>query len=53
MKDLVLEQQAEVEKAIIGGGNYKMRQAYQHLEVIDGIWWRMNKQQRRAHMKKC
>ena len=37
MKDLV--QQAEVEKAIIGGGNYKMWQVYQHLEVIDGIWW--------------
>ena len=42
MKDLVLEQRTEVEKAIIGGGNYKMQQAYQHLEVIDGIWWRMN-----------
>ena len=52
MKDLVLEQQTEVEKAIIGGGNYKMQQAYQCLEVIDGIWWRMNEQQRRAHIKK-
>jgi hypothetical protein len=53
MKSFVLEQQAEVEKSIIGVGKYRIRECYKSLEVLDGTWWRpMNEQQRKARIKK-
>ncbi len=51
MKDLVLEQQQEIEKAIVGG-KYKMRLPYKHLEVKDGAWRRMNEEQRKTNIRK-
>lgn len=52
MKDFVLEQQSEVETAIIGGGKYKLKLVYRFLEVNNGTWWRMNEEQRKANIKK-
>ena len=53
MKEFALQQQSEVKKAIIGGGKYKIREACQALEVVDGTWWRrITDHQRQTHIKK-
>ena len=53
MKELVDQQQEEVEKAIVGGGKYSIGAAYKSYEVMDGRWWRpMTEAQRIAHIKK-
>ena len=53
MKAFVKEQQEEVEKAVVGGGKYELRDEYKFLEVAkDGKWWKMNAGQRENHLKK-
>ncbi len=42
LKELIDEQQWELERAIIGRGKYE----YKHLEVCETDWFRMTKQQR-------
>ena len=53
MKELVVEQHQEVEKAVINGGEYTLRQEFRALEVAEpGKWWRMNEGQRAQFLKK-
>ena len=53
MKAFVKGQQEEVEKAVVGGGKYELRDEYKFLEVTkDGKWWKMNAGQRENHLKK-
>ena len=49
MKELVDEQQREVEHAIIGRGKYQFREECKFLEIQEGKWFAMNQEQRRKH----
>lgn len=49
VKELVKEQQQEVEQAVIGKGKYQFREEYQYLEVPEIKWFTMNTEQRRNH----
>jgi len=52
LKELVEDQQREVEKAVIGRGKYRLRQEYKYLEVSDSKWFSMTREQRLSHIKK-
>ena len=52
MYELVTEQIKEVEKAVIGMGEYKFKLAYTHLEVPSNKWFLMTSEQRQRHLKK-
>jgi len=47
VKELVKEQQQEVEQADIGRGKYQFREEYWYLEVPEIKWFTMNTEQRR------
>jgi conjugal transfer/entry exclusion protein len=49
---LVTDQSQEVEKAVIGMGEYHFKPAYQHLNVDTTKWFNMSPEQRQKHMKK-
>jgi hypothetical protein len=52
-KEFVLQQQEEVEKAIIGGGKYSIDTPYKEYEKIDSSWFRQTSEaQRNSHLKK-
>ena len=46
MKGLLQEQKHEIEKAMIGVGEYKLLPAYSDLEVPHGQWFKKNEKQR-------
>ena len=50
--DLVKEQDTEVEKALIGIGEYKFKVKYKHLEIPLRKWSSMSAIQRARHLKK-
>ena len=52
MFDLVIAQSNEVEKAVIGMGEYQFKPAYKHLEVSSNKWLMMSTEQRQKHLKK-
>ena len=52
VKELVNEQQREVERAVIGRGKYRFREQYRYLEVPESKWFTMNAVQRRTHFSK-
>ena len=54
MKDLVAQQQREVEKAIINAGRYELHPTYKILLEMSesGKWWRLNEEQKRRHLNK-
>ena len=52
MFKLVIDQSQEVEKAVIGMGEYRFKPAYQHLNVETTKWFKMSPEQRQKHMKK-
>ena len=43
LKELLDEQQLELECAIIGGGTYVFREEYEYLEVCETDWFLMTK----------
>ena len=51
MHQLVTEQIKEVEKAVIGMGEYKFRLAYNHLELPSKKWFLMTTEQGQQHLK--
>lgn len=51
-KEIVEEQQNEVEKAVIGIGEYRLKPAYRHLEVPVHKWNTMTESQRTTHLCK-
>ena len=52
LKDIVDEQEHEVERAIIRQGKYRFKDDYLHLEVSEDKWFGMSQEQRKAHIKK-
>lgn len=52
LKHFVLTQTQEAEKAIIGCGEYQIREKYQHLTIPIAKWNRMNEEQRKRCIHK-
>ena len=52
VKELIKEQQKEVERAVIGRGKYKLEYQYQSLGVPESKWFVMTSQQRNTHLSK-
>ena len=52
LRQLVQDQQREVEKAIIGCGKYCLQSQYSNLGVHQGQWFTMNKEQRKRCLRK-
>ena len=52
MKEAIQQQQREIEKAIIGYGEYKLRPWYSSLTVSVEKWFRMSEEQRRRHINR-
>lgn len=52
MFKLVTDQSQEVEKAVIGMGEYCFKPAYQYLTVDTARWFQMSPEQSQRHMKK-
>ncbi len=52
MKELIDEQEREVERAVLRRGKYELRSEYQHLAVVESRWFRMTEQQRKQHLQR-
>ena len=52
IREVVNEQQRELERAVIGRGKYQLQQQYKFLEVPENKWFRMSLQQRKDHLSK-
>ena len=53
MKELVGQQQRDVEKAVLREGEYTLKPQFKELEVSEpGKWWRMNEEQRSQCLKR-
>ena len=52
MKELIDEQEKEVERAVFKRGKYEFEDDYRHLEVPEAKWFRMTPQQRKKHLQK-
>ena len=52
LKELIDEQEREVERAVIRRGKYRLKEEYAFLEVNESDWFKMTQEQRRAHLKK-
>ena len=52
VRELSLEQNKEVERAIVNRGKYKFRAEYQFLEIPESKWFTMSIQQRKTHISK-
>jgi len=52
LKQVVDEQEKEVERAVIGWGKYKFHPDYTHLEIKESEWFKMTRDQREKHIKK-
>ena len=52
IKELVNEQQKELERAVIGRGKYQLKQQYQNLQVTESKWFLMTQEQRKNHLTK-
>ena len=52
LKELAIEQEREVERAIIGRGKYCFQRQYQHVQVDESRWFTMSKLQREKHIHK-
>ena len=51
-KELIEDQQSEVEKAVIGVGEYRFCEEFKHLEIPLGKWSSMTKMQRTNYLQK-
>ena len=52
MKEIVGEQQKEVERAVIDRGKYSLKSEYRFSQVSQDKWFTMNAQQRAKHLSK-
>ena len=52
LKEVIDEQQREIERAVIRRGKLEFKEEYRFLEVDESKWFQMTKQQREKHMKK-
>ena len=51
VKEVIAEQQREVERAIINRGKYRFREQYKYLEISEMKWFAMNSEQRKKHLQ--
>lgn len=52
LKEVIDEQEREVERAVIGRGKYEFKEEYSNLKVSEVKWFRMSKEEREAHLRK-
>ena len=50
VKEVITEQQREVERAVISRGKYHFQEQYKHLEISEMKWFSMNSEQRKKHL---
>ena len=50
LKELVQEQQCEVERAVIDRSKYRFKEQYRFLEIPESKWFMINTEQRRSHL---
>ena len=50
VKEVITEQQQEVEHAVISRGKYQFREQHNHLEISKMKWFPMNSKQRKKHL---
>lgn len=53
MKDIIDEQEREVERAVISRGKYVFREEFSNLKVSELKWFKMTKEQRQAPQESC
>ena len=52
VKELVKNQQREIEKAVIRRGKYRLKEQYRFLEIPESKWFVMSEDQRKKHLSK-
>lgn len=52
MKDLIIKQDREIERAIIGRGKYEIRPQYRSFSILESKWFVMSASQRELHLQK-
>ena len=52
LRELVDDQQREVDKSLVGCGEYFLHSDYSHLEIPHAKWFSMTKEQRPRQVKK-
>ena len=52
LKEIIDEQQRELERAVIRRGKYQFRDDYKYLEISEKDWFQMTKQQKEKHLQK-
>ena len=52
VKELINEQEKEIERAIIDRGKYRLRSQYRYLQIEESKWFTMTAQQRSSHLHK-
>ena len=52
LKEVIDDQELEVEKAIIGRGKYQLKEQYSHLMIEETDWFKLSKAERSRHLKK-
>ena len=52
MYTLIIDQLKEIEKAVIGMGEYQFKLAYKSLEISSNQWFKMSCEQRKKHLKR-
>ena len=52
LREVIDEQEKEVERAIIGRGKYRFKEEYQSLQVAENKWFKMTTDQRQTHLRK-
>lgn len=52
LKQLVDEQDRELERAVIGRGKFQFRKEFRSLEIKETDWFRMSREQRENHLSK-
>ena len=53
LKQVVDEQEKEVERAVIGRGKYKFHPDYTHLKIKESGWFKVTRSERKAHKEGC
>ena len=52
LKELIVEQEREIERAIVGRGKYELRPQYRSFSVLESKWFVMSTSQRELHLQK-
>jgi hypothetical protein len=52
LKELIDEQERELERAVAGRGKFQFCEEFQHLQMEEAKWYEMTHQQRKKHLEK-